>query len=345
MPAPVSTPPTSPVAPPDATPPTSPVAPPDAIPPPSPVAPPGCPAPPARAAPPASADLMGRCRFPPPPTTVSLAVSGGADSLALMVLAAEAGLDAVAIHVDHGLRPGSAAEADHVRAAADRLGVRFERRAVVVAPGGNLEERARRARYLALPEGVLTGHTADDQAETVLANLLRGAALDGLVGMRSTPRVQRPLLGLRRIETQGVCARAGLVPVDDPTNTDPRFLRNQIRHQLLPLLAEAARRDLVPVLSRQAALLADDAALLDELAAGVDPTDTRALLAAPLPLARRALRTWLRAGPGADADVHPPSAAEIERVLAVAAGAAVGCQLAGGRWVRRRGGRLRIVAG
>ena len=176
---------------------------------------------------------------------------------------------------------------------------------------------------------MLTGHTADDQAETVLLNLLRGAGADGLAGMRENGRVGRPLLGLRRRET-GPCARSSASqPVDDPTNADPSFARNRIRHDLLPLMAELAGRDLVPILARQAGLLADDVELLDELADEIDPSDASALAAARPALARRAVRRWLRAGAGPEH--HPPSAAEVERVLAVARGDAVACQLAGGR--------------
>lgn len=285
------------------------------------------------------AELLPRCRFPLGADPLIAAVSGGADSLALLVLARAAGHEVTAIHVDHGLRPASAAEAEVVAAAAASFGAGFEARTVSVPPGPDLEARARRARYDALPAGVLTGHTADDLAETVLLNLIRGAAIDGLAGMRDGPRVRRPLLGLRRTETRRLCHALGLDPVDDPSNRDPRFRRNRVRHDLLPLLADISERDVVPVLARQAELMADDADLLDELAAGLDPTDARALAAAPVALSRRALRRWLREGD----ERHPPSSAEIERVLAVASGKAVACELAGGRRVRRSGGRLRVA--
>jgi tRNA(Ile)-lysidine synthase len=240
-----------------------------------------------------------------------------------------AGLRITAIHVDHGLRPDSAAEAGRVEEAAQRFGACFESRRVNMASGPNLEARARRARYDVLPAGVLTGHTADDQAETVLLNLLRGAGVDGLAGMRPHEATVRPLIGLRRAETRALCAELGLAALDDPSNTDLRFTRNRIRHQLVPCLADVGRRDPVPILSRQAELLADEAALLDELADGIDPTDARALA-----------RRWLRDGTGPER--HPPSAAEVERVLRVAEGAVVACQLAGGREVRRSAGRLRL---
>jgi tRNA(Ile)-lysidine synthase len=285
--------------------------------------------------------LLARCRWPPG-RAVTAAVSGGADSLALLVLATRAGLEVTAIHVDHGLRDGSEREAEVVAEAAARFGARFEARRAAVAEGPNLEARSRAARYAVLPVGVMTGHTADDRAETMLLNLLRGAALDGLSAMGPRKGVQRPLLALRRGETSALCAELGLRVVHDPTNDDVRLRRNAVRHLLLPLMAEISGRDPVPVLVRQAALLADDAALLDELAAGVDPTDATTLAGAPLPLARRAVRTWLRAG--ADAEAHPPSSAEVARVLAVARGDAVACELPGGRRVDRRRGRLRVEA-
>jgi tRNA(Ile)-lysidine synthase len=289
------------------------------------------------------ADLVGslltRCTFPPAGTAVDCAVSGGADSLALLVLAVEAGCEVTAHHVDHGLRPGSDADAEVVRAAAQRWGAGFVAVTADVEPGPNLEARARAARYAALPPGVLTGHTADDQAETILLNLLRGAGLDGLVGMGPE---RRPILGLRRRETRELCAAVGLDPAVDPTNVDPTYRRNRVRHELLPLLDGVAERDIVPVLVRQAELLRDDAALLDELAAALDPTDARVLREAPLPLARRAVRTWLRsAGPGGS-EQHPPDAAAVARVLAVARGDAVACEIGGGWRVARTQSRLRV---
>jgi tRNA(Ile)-lysidine synthase len=260
-------------------------------------------------------------------------VSGGPDSLALLVLAVAAGCDVTAHHVDHGLRPESGAEAAVVEAAASCLGARFVAHRVAVDPGPNLEERARDARRAVLPPGVATGHTADDQAETVVLNLLRGAGLDGLAGMR--PGTEKPLLALRRSETEAVCVGAGLVPVRDPSNADPAFRRNRVRHEVLPLLGDVAGRDVVPVLARQAALLRAEADLLDGLAAGVDPCDARALAALPPAVARRAVRRLL----GGD---HPPGSASVERVLAVARGEAVACEVEGGRRVRRSVGRLRV---
>jgi tRNA(Ile)-lysidine synthase len=275
--------------------------------------------------------LLPRCTFPPTGSDVTCAVSGGADSLALLVLACAAGLQVTVVHVDHGLRPGSGAEADVVRAAAERFGATFRAERVDVAPGPNLEARARAARYAVLPAGVLTGHTADDQAETVLVNLLRGAGLDGLAAMR---REGHPLLDLRRSETRALCAGVSLRPVDDPSNADPAHLRNRVRHELLPLLDDVARRDVAAVLARQASVLRDEADLLDMLASALDPTDARALAVAPVALARRALRAWL-------ADPYPPDAAGVDRVLAVARGDAVACELPGGRRVTRSGQRLR----
>jgi tRNA(Ile)-lysidine synthase len=291
------------------------------------------------AAPALLAALAARCTFPPPGTAVTCAVSGGADSLALLALAVEAGCAVTAVHVDHGLRPGSAAEAGVVRDAAAHFGAAFRAETVAVAPGPNLEARARAARYAVLPAGVLTGHTADDQAETVLLNLARGAGLDGLAGM--APK-GRPLLALRRHETRALCAALGLDPVADPSNDDPGLRRNRVRHELLPLLAAVADRDVVPVIARQAALARADAAALDELAARLDPADARTLAAAPPALARRAVRRWLRAGGPGGLEHHPPPAATVERVLAVARGEAVACELPGGWRVARTAGRLRL---
>lgn len=278
--------------------------------------------------------LLARCTFPPAGTSVDCAASGGADSLALLALAVAAGCHATAIHVDHGLRKDSAGEADLVAVAAAQLGAGFRAVQVHVGHGPNLEARARAARYAALPTDVMTGHTADDQAETLLVNLLRGAASNGLSAMR--PGVRRPILALRRHETEELCAAMGLTVFRDPTNTDPRHVRNRVRHELLPLLAEISQRDPVPVLVRQADIARADADLLDELAAEIDPRDARSLSAAPTALARRAVRRWLRGD-------HPPDAATVERVLAVARGEAAATDIGDGQSVRRSQQRLSVL--
>jgi tRNA(Ile)-lysidine synthase len=276
--------------------------------------------------------LLARCTFPAPGTTVRCGVSGGADSLALLALAVHAGCEVTAVHVDHGLRPGGAAEAEVVRQAAGRFGARFEAGRVEVTAGPNLEARARAARHRFLGPHALLGHTADDQAETVLLNLLRGSGLDGLAGMRPD---RHPLLGLRRTETRALCDELGLEVVTDPSNLDRAHRRNRVRHEVLPLLDAVADRDVAALLAGQTAVLREEADLLDALAAAIDPTDARALAAAPVPLARRAVRRWL-------ADPYPPDSAAVARVLAVARGEAVGTDLPGGRHVRRSANRLLV---
>ena len=283
--------------------------------------------------------LLTRCRFPDPADgPVVCAVSGGADSLALLVLARAARLSVTAVHVDHGLRPGSGAEAGVVAAAAGRFGAGFRAEQVSVPPGASLEERARLARRAVLGPHALTGHTADDQAETLLVNLLRGAGPAGLGAMRPGP--PHPLLALRRAETVALCRHVGLQPVSDPSNDDPRFVRNRIRHEVLPLLADVSGRDPVPLLARTAdhtRAVADD---LDALATALDPTDCRALRAAVPGVAGAALRRWLRDDQG-----HPPSTAELARVLAVVRNEAAAAELSGGRRVSRSRGSLRLETG
>jgi tRNA(Ile)-lysidine synthase len=278
--------------------------------------------------------LLAKCAFDSSATSVDCAVSGGPDSMALLVLAVAQGFQATAWHVDHGLRPESVSEATFVHSVAKQLGANFESRTVHVEPGSNLEARARAARFEALPEGVLTGHTADDQAETVLINLLRGSATRGLAGMQAGPN--HPILQLRRSETHALCNELGIELVHDSSNEDERFQRNKIRQQLLPLLDAISQRDMVPVLARQAELLRDDENLLNELALTIDPTDAQMLAAAPVALARRAVRAWL-------AHPYPPDSATVERVLGVARGEATGCDIGLGRQVRRSQQQLRIV--
>ena len=283
-------------------------------------------------------DLLARCTFPSAGpsagTAVDCAVSGGPDSLALLVLASEAGCSVTAWHVDHGLRPGSAGEAEVVARAATRWGAAFESRTAQCEPGPNLEARAREARYQVLPEGVLTGHTADDQAETVLLNLMRGAGLDGLAGIDPA---RRPLLALRRHETQALCDSLGLAPVQDPSNLDPAHRRNRVRHELLPLLCDIADRDVVPIIARGAGLMGGIRDLLDELAATIDPTDAKAVAEAPDPLAQMALRRWIQRETSAE---HPPDAAAIDRVMAVVRNEIRSTEIGGGWRVTRSSQRL-----
>jgi tRNA(Ile)-lysidine synthase len=159
------------------------------------------------------------------------------------------------------------------------------------------------------------------------------------MGIARSPR--RPLLDLRRHETVALCASLGLVVVDDPSNRDPRFRRNRVRHELLPLLADIGDRDPVPVLVRQADLFADVDGALASAAAALDPTSVADLRAAPTAVAGAAVRAWLRAagvggGYGIDADATA-------RVLDVASGAVVATEVAGGWRVARSQGRLSVA--
>lgn len=278
-------------------------------------------------------DLLARTNFPSTPAHVNLAVSGGADSMAMLVLAVRSSLQVTAFHVDHGLRPGSADEGELVKALCQSLGANFVQLRADLADGPNLEARARQARLALLPPGVLTGHTADDQAETVMLNLMRGASTDGLSGMRWS--YSKPLLALRRTETRALCRDLGIEFVDDPSNNDARFRRNRVRNELLPLMNDIAQRDVAALVARESRLVADDEDFLQLLAETIDVCDAPQLAAAPLPLARRAIRKWLE-------NPYPPDAATIDRVLDVARGSHPGCDIGGGRRVIRSRQRLRL---
>lgn len=181
---------------------------------------------------------------------VGIAVSGGPDSLALLLMAAEARpLSVEAATVDHALRPESRAEADLVADICERLGVPH---VILTAdwdekPETALQERARAMRYRLLNSwaaerglgAVLTAHHLDDQAETFLMRLARGAGVQGLAGMRRVARLSdgsvpivRPLLGWRHSELVDVCREAGVAPVDDPSNADREFERVRVREAL-----------------------------------------------------------------------------------------------------------------
>ena len=234
----------------------------------------------------------------------SVAVSGGADSTCLLdVMVTLFGRDElVAVHVDHGFRADSARDAEHVEALADRLGVRCD---VIRVDGPifarqhrvGLEEAGRSLRYRALrghrlPLYAVTGHTRDDSVETSLLHLLRGCGLDGLGGIaprqtlvrdayevaegatlesgyserHSQLYVERPLLRVSRPETAAYCRARGLEYLLDPTNDDPRHLRNRVRHHLLPVL-RTYNPAIDDALERTALLTRQELEWVDELAA------------------------------------------------------------------------------
>lgn len=292
---------------------------------------------------------------------VVLALSGGPDSSALAVLvhAARPDLLLTAVHVRHGLRDDAAD-----RMAAQRVAVAtgMDLEVVEVAvtrTGAGTEAAARDARHAALRRAatvlgarvILLGHTADDQAETVLLALGRGTGVRGLGGMRPARMsdgilVARPLLACRRADVRAVVADLGTV--DDPTNDDPAQRRRRVRTAVLPALAglSGGPGDPVALLTRLADLARDDADLLDGLAAAearrlvsawgpVRLLRADALAALPPALGRRVVRSLLAAVRGGVAGLD---AATVDRVLALRAAGAV--SVAGGVEVTANGGWL-----
>ncbi|RLK59840.1 tRNA lysidine(34) synthetase TilS [Actinokineospora cianjurensis] len=258
-----------------------------------------------------------------PEGRITVAVSGGADSLALAAAAThighKMGLAVVGLIVDHGLQAESALTASRAAEHLAHLGLDEVHVLPVVVEGkGGLEAAARRARYAALRTAadgawVLLGHTRDDQAETVLLGLGRGSGPRSIAGMKPLDHPwARPLLRTPRTTTQTACAALGITPWQDPHNADPRFTRVRLRHEVLPLLDDVLQGGVSAALARTAAQLREDLAALDAIAA---EAHTRAsaggeLVVAeltPLPPAvrRRVLRTWLtRAGVPELTDAH-----------------------------------------
>ena len=210
-----------------------------------------------------------------PGEVILIACSGGPDSTALldtcMRLGPPRGWILHVAHVDHGLREGGAAEADQVAAVVEPQGLELHRLRVTVERGGSLQDNARRARHGALRQlatrigatAIALGHTADDQAETVLMRALSGATPRALRAMGERDGVlARPLLTAWRADTAAYCLARALATVDDPSNTDSRFLRTQVRHELIPALEAvfpAARRRLIALAEGQRRLLEDRA--------------------------------------------------------------------------------------
>lgn len=210
-----------------------------------------------------------------------VACSGGADSLALLTAAVTEGralgTPVVGVVVDHGLQEGSAEHTARVvrQMAAAGADETVSERVQVRATGRGVEAAAREARYALLEQVarrvgsglVLLGHTLDDQAETVLLGLTRGSGGRSLAGMRPAFGVfRRPLLGVRRADTEAACAALGLDYWCDPHNADPRFTRSRVRHAVLPFLERELGPGVTEALARTAEQLRPDTETLDELA-------------------------------------------------------------------------------
>jgi tRNA(Ile)-lysidine synthase len=211
--------------------------------------------------------------------SVVVGVSGGADSVALLAallaLAPAWRLTLHVVHVDHGLRPDSGRDADFVRRLGARFGLPVEVASVQVGHG-SVEAAARAARHAALEAAadrvgavrIALGHTADDQAETVLMRLMEGAGVRGLAGIPPVRgRFIRPLLEVRHRHAVIALEAAGLPWIEDPSNDDPKFLRNRVRHELLPLLATAFDPQIVPRLAGVARAARGSVDALDRVAA------------------------------------------------------------------------------
>ncbi|MGF1665685.1 MAG: tRNA lysidine(34) synthetase TilS [Acidimicrobiia bacterium] len=281
-----------------------------------------------------------------PSGPVVVALSGGADSAAAAWVSQASNRPTRAVHVHHGL-----AHSDMLAGAAagvaDRLEIDFDMVRVEVPAGASMELQARRARLGALEaaarsgEWVVTGHTRDDQVETLLMRLVRGTGLDGLAGIPAIrhPFV-RPLLGLTRSSTRELATLAGLAWRDDPENLAPYHLRNRIRTSLIPAMEGTFGTAPAESLVRMARLIADDVAVLEEVARSLPferrPGEVRlaigAMLAVPPAVAARAIRAaFVELEPP-----YPPSAAVAADVLAVAGGRP-GSAGAGGVSARRSG--------
>lgn len=230
---------------------------------------------------------------------VAVGLSGGADSLALLAALVAEGHDVLALCVDHGLQDGSRAQAERAAKQARKLGARARVLNVEAGATGqkSMEAAARVARYRALAaacadEGleVAVAHTADDQAETLLLGALRGR----VAGMSERSevegaRVVRPLLNVRRADTEGACAELGLSAWQDPQNAETHFRRVALRREVIPQLSRIIGGDAVPALAQAAG----DAAL-DDVALRTPPTTDCADLAAMAePRRRRAIAAWL----------------------------------------------------
>ncbi|CCQ14791.1 tRNA(Ile)-lysidine synthase [Rhodococcus sp. AW25M09] len=239
------------------------------------------------------------------PGPVVVALSGGADSLALTAATVAEAPNVRALIVDHGLQVGSAEVAATAAARAVKLGVVDARvLRVQVSGSGGMEAAARKARYDALnlargDASVLVAHTLDDQAETVLLGLGRGSGPRSIAGMAAFDAPWgRPLLGVRRGVTRAACVELGLEPFEDPHNTDTEFTRVRLRHEVLPLLEDVLGSGVAAALARTAKQLREDGRVLDAMAESVLDADAAEIEVSAIEtvepaVRRRVLRRWL----------------------------------------------------
>ena len=286
---------------------------------------------------------------------ILVACSGGPDSTALLHvlhrLGAELGITLCSASIDHGLRPESAAEVEQVAGFASSLAIPFySSRVAVPREGASIQARARELRYAALREiaaargatRIAVGHTQDDQAETVLGRLLRGAGVRGLGGIepRRADGVIRPLFDCRRSDVRAYAVDRALPFIDDPSNHQPAFERVRIRHQVLPMLATEDPRvvEHLCALSDEAAELD---AYLDAQLAALAPAEgrlvsTESLVELPAPVRIRWLRSWI-----SRETALTPSRSHLTDVSRLLTGQ--GEVLLGSGWsVRRRNGGLSL---
>jgi len=322
-----------------------------------------------------------RLRLPTSGETIVVAVSGGADSTALLLALEELKTtnkiytNICVAHLDHKLRKSSTRDAKWVANLATELGFRsvIGRSKVeenARATGDNLEQAARKARYAFLQRTakrvsaayVLTAHTMDDQAETVLLRLMRGSAGAGLGGMEairplaenSSIKLVRPLLWARRADTEDYCRIRRTEFLVDEMNDDQKFARVKVRKQLLPLMqsfnnriVEAISRTAEQLREDSAVLFNDSGALLQRAAVSnkADETgnetktpvlDVKVLAAAPPALRRRALRRWVSEARGSARQLEMVHLSAVEKLLDGVAGGRVVELPSGGRVIRRR---------
>ncbi len=240
---------------------------------------------------------------------VVVAVSGGADSLALAAATAfvtvKRGLALSAVIVDHQLQAGSAEVAATAAKQLSEMGIRTEIVVVTVGTEGGMEAAARTCRHEVFgalhADAVLLGHTLDDQAETVLLGLGRGSGARSLAGMAAVDGLlRRPFLRLTRRDTEQVCRASGLHWWNDPHNNDPSFTRVRLRHEALPLLEEILGGGVAKALARTAELLRDDNTALDfEASQHSGQLEVRMLAKLPAAIRSRVLRSAALAA-GAD---------------------------------------------
>lgn len=262
---------------------------------------------------------------------LNLAVSGGADSVALMCIVYHLGRTASVHHVNHGIRDASNDEAKIVQELAENFQFDFFLYETTIG-FQNMEENARQARQDFLPEDVLTAHSFEDKVETVIMNFMRGATSKGF-----SPMTDKPLINITANELDSIVVYYDVSPCVDSTNFTQEHVRNRVRHELIPLMTDISGTNIAKPIIRNSQIALEESEYLDQIASKIDITQCKTAKTENIVILRRATRMWIEENIS-----HKYSEVNITNLVSVVQGETLGTQIAG-KTIRRQNNQLHIL--